>query len=93
VLNSLVAIVPSAGALFLFWLALRAILQADRRERAALARMDRAQGQTTANSADGPAVGASGLSSGSSSGSTSSPGSSGGEGGSAAARGSGPARD
>jgi threonine/homoserine/homoserine lactone efflux protein len=35
------AIVPSAGVLFLFWLAVRAMLTADRRERAAHARMTR----------------------------------------------------
>ena len=33
------AIVPSAGVLFLFWLAVRAMITADRRERAAHARM------------------------------------------------------
>jgi hypothetical protein len=33
------AIVPSAGVLFLFWLAVRAMVTADRRERAAHARM------------------------------------------------------
>lgn len=36
-LTFLWALVPSAGALFLFWVALRAIFQADRRERAAIA--------------------------------------------------------
>ena len=35
------AIVPSAGVLFLFWWAVRAMLTADRRERAAHARMTR----------------------------------------------------
>jgi len=35
------AIVPSAGVLFLFWLAVRAMITADRRERAAHARMVR----------------------------------------------------
>ena len=35
------AIVPSAGVLFLFWLAVRAMVTADRRERAAHARMTR----------------------------------------------------
>jgi hypothetical protein len=35
------AIVPSAGVLFLFWLAVRAMITADRRERAAHARMTR----------------------------------------------------
>jgi len=43
VLTTLVAIVPSAGALFLFWVALRAILQADRRERLAQARQEAAE--------------------------------------------------
>jgi hypothetical protein len=33
------AIVPSVGVLFLFWLAIRAMVTADRRERAAHARM------------------------------------------------------
>lgn len=40
----LVSIVPSAGALFLFWFILRAILQADRRERAAIARYEAEHG-------------------------------------------------
>ena len=34
------AIFPSAGVLFIFWLAIRAIFQADRRERAAEAKFD-----------------------------------------------------
>jgi hypothetical protein len=33
------AIIPSAGVLFIFWLGIRAMLQADRRERAAIARL------------------------------------------------------
>ena len=37
----MLAIVPSAGVLFFFWLAVRAMLTADRRERAAHARMTR----------------------------------------------------
>ena len=36
----LVSIVPSVGALFILWITLRAIFQADRRERAALARFE-----------------------------------------------------
>lgn len=36
----LYAIFPSAGVLFIFWLAIRAIFQADRRERAAEAKFD-----------------------------------------------------
>jgi threonine/homoserine/homoserine lactone efflux protein len=35
------AIFPSAGVLFIFWLAIKSIVEADRRERAAEARFDR----------------------------------------------------
>ena len=34
------AVIPTAGVLFLFWLGIRAMLQADRRERQAMARME-----------------------------------------------------
>jgi threonine/homoserine/homoserine lactone efflux protein len=34
----LLAIFPSAGILFLFWLAIKAVIEGDRRERAAQAR-------------------------------------------------------
>ena len=34
------ALLPPAGVAFIFWLAMRAILGADRRERAALARLE-----------------------------------------------------
>lgn len=37
------ALVPSAGVGFLFYLAIRALVNADRTERAALARMDAAE--------------------------------------------------
>jgi hypothetical protein len=37
----LMAIVPTAGVVFLFWWAVRAMVTADRRERAAHARMTR----------------------------------------------------
>ncbi len=37
----LVALVPSAGVLFLFVVAIRAMLRADRTERAAVARLER----------------------------------------------------
>ena len=33
------AVIPTAGVLFIFWLGIRAMLQADRRERQAIARM------------------------------------------------------
>jgi hypothetical protein len=36
----LAALVPSVGVGLLFWLAIRSIVQADRRERMALARLD-----------------------------------------------------
>jgi hypothetical protein len=36
----LIALLPSLGALFIFWLAIRALLEADRRERAAQARFE-----------------------------------------------------
>jgi threonine/homoserine/homoserine lactone efflux protein len=51
VLTTLVAIVPSAGALFLFWIALRAILQADRRERVAQARIEAEEDRAAARAA------------------------------------------
>lgn len=38
----LISLVPSIGALFLLWVTLRAIFQADRRERAAMARLEAA---------------------------------------------------
>lgn len=46
----LASIIPTIGVTFLFWLAIRAMLQADRRERAALARADReAEGRGNAD--------------------------------------------
>jgi hypothetical protein len=39
----LVALVPSIGVLLIFWIGIRALLQADRRERAAQARIEAAQ--------------------------------------------------
>jgi threonine/homoserine/homoserine lactone efflux protein len=39
-LQVVAALVPSVGVGFLFWLAIRTIISADRRERVALARMD-----------------------------------------------------
>jgi hypothetical protein len=40
VVGFLIALLPSLGALFIFWIGLRALLQADRRERAAEARFE-----------------------------------------------------
>ena len=54
----LIAVIPSAGVLFLFWLAIRAILEADRRERAAQARIEAAEPRGNApGGSDGPAAG------------------------------------
>ena len=39
----LVALVPSIGVLLIFWIGMRALLQADRRERAAQARIEAAE--------------------------------------------------
>jgi hypothetical protein len=43
VLGFLVALVPSIGVLLIFWIGMRALLQADRRERAAQARIEAAE--------------------------------------------------
>ena len=40
VLEVVSAVVPSIGVGLVFWFAMRAIIQADRRERSALARLD-----------------------------------------------------
>jgi threonine/homoserine/homoserine lactone efflux protein len=39
----LMAVAPTIGVLFLFWLAIRAIIEADRRERSAQARIEAAE--------------------------------------------------
>ena len=41
VLDVVAALVPSVGVGLLFWFAMRAIIGADRRERAAIARLER----------------------------------------------------
>ena len=43
VLAFLAAVLPSAGVLLIFWFAIRAMLQADRRERSAQARIEAAE--------------------------------------------------
>ena len=48
----LVALVPSAGVLFLFVVAIRAMLRADRTERAAVARLEQERAGGAAGSAD-----------------------------------------
>lgn len=42
-LPALAAIIPSLGVGIIFWVAIRALMNADRTERAALARMDAAE--------------------------------------------------
>ena len=47
------AVIPTAGVLFIFWLGIRAMLQADRRERQAIARLQsRDQVESDAEAAD-----------------------------------------
>ncbi len=55
-----VALVPSIGVLAIFWLAIRAMVQADRRERIAQARIELAQQASAAGPGDGAAEGDSG---------------------------------
>ena len=52
----LTAVIPSIGVGLLFWFAMRAILNADRTERQAVARMDREEEQRAAqhSSKDSP---------------------------------------
>jgi hypothetical protein len=47
-MDYLTAILPSAGVLFLFVLAIRAMFQADRRERLAQAQLERQEAAATA---------------------------------------------
>ena len=42
------AVTPTIGVLFLFWLAIRAIIEADRRERSAQARIEAAEQRANA---------------------------------------------
>ena len=39
-MSSLIAVIPTAGVLFMFWVGMRALVQADRRERQAQARIE-----------------------------------------------------
>ena len=50
----LVALVPSAGVLFIFWIAIKALLEADRRERAAQARIEAEQRREERANASAP---------------------------------------
>lgn len=54
-LLSLAALVPSVGVGFLFYLAIRALVNADRTERAALARLDAEDRAAGRDSAEPPA--------------------------------------
>jgi len=52
-LKALVALIPSVGVLFLFVVVLKAMLEGDRRERAAQARLEREQDERARRSAEG----------------------------------------
>jgi hypothetical protein len=52
VLRFLEALAPSLGVLLIFWLGIRALLQADRRERIAQARIESAASEAGQPSAD-----------------------------------------
>jgi hypothetical protein len=58
----LIALVPSVGVLLIFWVGIRALVQADRRERAAQARIEAAERlrnpAATPSRADSPTAGA-----------------------------------
>jgi len=47
------ALVPSIGVLAIFWIAIRAMVQADRRERIAQAKLELAERERAARSAPG----------------------------------------
>lgn len=52
VLQALAALVPPAGVGLLFWFVMRGVIQADRRERAALARLDAEEARRNSPAAD-----------------------------------------
>lgn len=53
----LLAVLPSAGVLFLFWVGIRALVHADRRERLAQNRIEREQDEQAARAARDGAAG------------------------------------
>ena len=57
VLPFLTAVIPSLGVLLIFWVAIRALVQADRRERSAQARIEAAERRQNSAGATGPADG------------------------------------
>jgi sorbitol-specific phosphotransferase system component IIC len=57
VLPFLTAVIPSLGVLLIFWVAIRALVQADRRERSAQARIEAAERRQNSTGAGGEAGG------------------------------------
>lgn len=55
-MEALAALVPSVGVGLLFWFAMRAMVNGDRREREALARMEREERQRKAAEKESPAA-------------------------------------
>jgi hypothetical protein len=53
VVEFLLALVPSAGVLFLFWIVIKGIVEADRRERIAQARLEKRQDRAGDRGQDG----------------------------------------
>lgn len=51
-MDALAALIPSIGVALLFWYAVRLMIQADRRERAALAQMEAADKERADTGAD-----------------------------------------
>ena len=51
----LTAVIPSLGVLLIFWVAIRALVQADRRERSAQARIEAAERRENSPGPSGPA--------------------------------------
>jgi hypothetical protein len=49
----LVALAPSVGMLFIFWLGIKSLLEADRRERAAQARIEAAERRASNTAGNG----------------------------------------
>ena len=52
----LAAVLPSAGVLLIFWIAIRAMVQADRRERSAQARIEAEERRQNSLGTAGPAT-------------------------------------
>ena len=53
----LLAVLPSAGVLFIFWIGIRALVQADRSERLAQARIEAEQDAAARRDGTGPVTG------------------------------------